>query len=420
MNLEIQYRNKPVTVTIPDGRVAGIYHPNAVRCPPERALIESALNAPVDSPDFSTFISGPGHTLIIVNDATRPTPTAKILDSILPKMSGTDFSVIVATGDHRTPTDSEFRYIFGHHFTDLEAADRIHVHDARNDAELVFIGTSRAGTDMWINKRGMTADRIVIIGSVEPHYFAGYTGGRKSFLPGLAGRSTITQNHKYAMLPEARSLTLAGNPVHEDMVDALASLKDKPIFSIQTVLDRDRNIYAVTAGDIFTSMDTAISAAHDVFAVEISKKEDIVVTVAPYPMDIDLYQSQKAIEHGKLALNDGGILILISACRDGIGPDTFYRLMQSCPTGEAVLKKIEGEYQLGYHKAAKLVELTTRADVWTVTDLAPEILQNIFLTPKESIQSAIDLALQKCGENARVLFLMEGSLTVPIISGVIK
>jgi nickel-dependent lactate racemase len=258
----------------------------------------------------------------------------------------------------------------------------------------------------------VNAHKIVIIGSVEPHYFAGYTGGRKSFLPGIAAYRTIEQNHKLALKASAKALSLEGNPVHEDMEDAILTVKEKEVFSIMTVLDRNERIYAATAGDITESLKAAIDKAHQVFSVEIKEKADIVVAVAPYPMDIDLYQSQKALDNGKFALNDNGILILVSKCRMGVGSDTFIKLLSSCRSPQETLDKIDKEFKLGYHKAAKMAEIARWAQMWAVTSLDDELLKSVFITPFHTLQEAIDKAITIKGEE-RILFLMNASLTVP-------
>ena len=415
MEIHIPYGRDKISAIIDNARVAGIIHPNPVKCGDERETLENSLTHPIDSPPFSIFMAGEGKTLFIVNDGTRPTPTARVLDILWDDIRYKDCEFIIATGDHRAPTEEEMEFIFGAHLEPLRSGNRIFVHDACRDEDMEFIGTSSNGTEMWVNRRALEADRIVIIGSVEPHYFAGYTGGRKSFLPGLASHKTITMNHKFALRFEAQSLALEGNPVHEDMVDALHTLKRKRIFSIQIVLDKDRKIYAATAGDIVTSLEAGVKAANEVFVVDILRKEDIVVSVAPYPMDVDLYQSQKALDNGKLALNQAGVLILVSKCRTGIGPATFYDLMSRCSSPQEVMTTIEREYKLGYHKAAKLAEIGLWAEIWAVTDLDPETLRKIFIRPFSDLQTAINAALAAKGPAARVLFLMDGSITVPNI-----
>ncbi len=415
IRVRIPYGKDAQTVEIPEARCAGIIHPNTVPVRDEEALIRHALFQPTGGPAFDQFFERPGKTLVIVNDGTRPTPTPRVLDLIAPRLLENRAEFIIATGVHRPPTEEEYTLIFGRHLSEIRTRSVIHVHKAKESGEMVHLGTSQNGTEMWVNRKVVEADRLLVIGSVEPHYFAGYTGGRKAILPGLASYETITMNHKYALRREATAMALDGNPVHDDMIDALSTLGSKPIFSIQIVLDRDRRIYGAFGGDIVSSMQSAIGTANEVYAVPIDGKEDIVVSVAPYPMDVDLYQSQKALDNGKLALNDQGILILVSKCRTGIGESTFYDLMASCRSSSDIIKSIDAGYKLGYHKAAKLAEIGLWAQIWAVTDLEASVLERIFIRPFASVQSALDAAFKLKGTSSRVLFLIDGSITVPMI-----
>ena len=417
MEIRVPYGTGFQVVNLDPARVAGIIHPNEVAAQDVEAVLRTALNHPVGSGDFSTFLGSAGPVLVVVNDGTRPTPTARVLNVLKGMMDFDRCRFIVATGCHRAPLEEEYRLIFGADYDALAAAGKIEVHDARDDTAMVDLGVSKNGTRMWINRAVVDAERILVIGSVEPHYFAGYTGGRKAFLPGLASYETITMNHRHALNRAAQSLALTGNPVHEDMVDALAVLQGKAIFSIQTVLDRNRRIYAAAAGDIVESMDAAVAAAAEVYVVKVPEQADVVVSVAPYPMDVDLYQSQKAVDNGKLVLKSGGVLIAVSKCRTGIGPDTFFQLMSSCSSLKEVMEKIAGEYKLGYHKAAKMVEIGLWAELWGVTDLDFDVLKRIFIRPFSSVQTAVDTALAQKGPDAQVLFLMDGSITVPQVTG---
>ncbi len=415
MHLDIAYGKDTVPLEIEDSRIASVVHPNEVEKRNAEQVLNKAVANPVNSKSFDEFLTDARDVLFIVNDATRPTPTAKVLEIIHSRIKNVPFKFIIATGIHRAPTDEEFRFIFGSFYESFK--DRIHVHNARKDEEMVYIGTSRNGTEMYVNRLGMEAHKIVLIGSVEPHYFGGYTGGRKSFLPGIASYKTIEQNHKYALKLEAKSLALEGNPVHEDMIDALRTIEGKEVFSIQTVLDRDRDIYDATAGHIHDSFYAAIESAKKVFCVPIREKTDVVLSVAPYPMDVDLYQSQKAIDNGKLALKEKGILIMVSKCRTGIGEKAFYDLLSSCETPQEVLDKIGKEYKLGWHKAGKMAEVMAIANVWGVTDLDKTDLEKIFIRPFDSVQVAVDSALAEKGEGARVTILVDGSITVPMVGG---
>lgn len=414
MDIKVPYdKNDKLGVSVPDGNVLSVVFPNKVKAQNETGILLKAIKNPINSKSFTDFLGDAKDVLFIINDGTRPTPTAKVLDMIYDQIKNKDMKFIIATGVHRAPTKEEFDFIFGRYYDVFK--DRIHVHDSKREEDMVHIGTSKNGTEMYVNRLGMEAHKIVIIGSVEPHYFGGYTGGRKSFLPGIASRKTIEQNHKHALKLEAQALALKGNPVHEDMIDALKTIEDKEIFSIQTVLDGERRLYGVTCGHIHDSFYAAIDKAKEVFCVKIPEKADIVVSVAPYPMDIDLYQSQKALDNGKLALKQGGILIMVSKCRTGIGEPTFFELLSSSDSPEEALETIDKGYRLGYHKAAKMAEIGTWAEMWAVTDLDDKDMQAIFIQPFHNLQTALNKALAKKGKDAKILFLMDGSITVPMV-----
>lgn len=324
---------------------------------------------------------------------------------------------LIATGAHREPTESEFKYIFKHFYDEFK--NRIIVHDARKNEDMAYFGTSRNGTEIYFNKLITQIKNIIVIGSVEPHYFAGYTGGRKAFLPGIAAYKTIQMNHSQALSLKSAPLILKGNPVAEDMEDAIDTLKDLNLFSIQTVLTIDHGLYAMYSGDLCKSFELAVEKANEVFGVKCERKGNIVIAAAPYPMDIDLYQSQKALENGKLALEDGGIIILISKCRQGIGDDTFLKLLSYTSDPELIMKKIKNEYKLGYHKAAKLMQIKMRAKMWVISDLDSEILKIAKLEPHYDIQQTFDKAvktIKDMGKEPYAVIFPQASLTVPIIS----
>ncbi len=413
MRIDVPYgKDDLITVEVDDGRVAGLVSPNDVPIGDEVEILHQAMAAPLGAPPFREFVRGGGEVLFVVNDATRPTPTARVLDIIAGDLEGVPVRFIVATGIHRAPTEDEYRQIFGDHYDTYR--DRIHAHDARRD-EMVVLGTSKNGTEMEVNRIGAEAERIVLIGSVEPHYFAGYTGGRKSFLPGIASYKTIEQNHKLALSSAAKALALEGNPVHEDMIDALTSVKME-VFSIQTVLDKHHRIYAATAGHIHESFHAAIDKANEVFAAKIPRREAVVVSVVKYPQDIDLYQAQKGIDNGKLALAEGGVLILVAKCRTGIGEESFADLLASASSPQDALDRIAQKYVVGYHKAAKMAEIGLWAETWGVTDLPSDRLESMFIRPFTSLQEALDTALEAQGPDAKVLVLTDGGMTVPLVA----
>lgn len=413
MKITLPYNESTISVQVDESRCAGIVYPNDVPTSDEKALILNSMEHPLGYTHYSEFTEGTEDILVIVNDATRPTPTGRTLGYLSQLIPLERCRFLVATGSHRLPTTDELQWIFGDLYSRLDAHRQIFSHVATDDQDLEYIGKSAAGTEVTVNKLVTQARKILVVTTVEPHYFGGYTGGRKSILPGVAGYETIRQNHQLALDVRAANLALQGNPVHEDMDSCLELLKDTQIFSVQAVLDRHRNIHAVCSGDIRLAFSAAVELANTVFCVEIPARADVVVSVAPYPMDVDLYQSQKAIENAKPALNPGGVIILVSSCRTGIGPETFYRLMSSCESPEDVMDSIREKYKLGYHKAAKMVEANLLGELWAVTDLPDDILKKIFIKPWDNLQNALDAALQLTGENSKVLFIPEGSITVP-------
>ena len=410
MRIEVPYGEGKEIVEVSSDNLGEIVFQKEVKTDDRLQIILDAVKNPANSAPLPKFLEGARDVLIVVNDATRPTPSWRIITAILPFLINKKIKFLVATGMHREPTDDEYAYIFG----DLFPAIRhdVYSHDAKK-SECVFLGTSKNGTPMKINKMVVDADRIIVISSVEPHYFAGYTGGRKSFLPGVSAYETIEANHKLALSIKAQSLRIRGNPVAEDMEDAMKVLKDKKIFAIMTVLDKNHRTCCAHAGALKESWEKAKETADDIFVIDMKRKYDIVVAVTAFPYDIDLYQSQKALDNAKYAVRDGGVIILVSACRKGVGPENFLNLLASASSPKEALEKIAKGYKLGYHKAAKMAEIGLKCKMMAVTRLDPEVARKAHLTPVSSIQEAIDQAIRELGPKSKVTFIMDAVITVP-------
>ena len=417
MQVSIPYnKNEQVLLGIDNELLLGIYEPNAIpSLGPQEALLQELGDK------LEAFLGSASSVLVIINDATRPTPTRAMLSALVPcfekaGISDDNLLLLVATGAHRPVKQDELDQLLGPFKQRL--SPRLVSHEAKDEKSLARIGVTRNGTPILLNKLLFAYDRIVVTGSVEPHYFAGFTGGRKAFLPGIAGYETIVANHKLAVSDEARSLALEGNPVHEDMMDALCHIK-APVFSLMTVLDKEQNVVAATGGDIIESFEKAVAIARKVFCVPIPQKADIVVSIAKFPMDINLYQSQKAIDNGALAVKDGGTLILVSACREGIGDQEFADLLDSCSSPDEALQVIDKTYKLGYHKAAKMASVCKRMKVLAYTTLDDRQVASLFLEPVADLQAALDGAIAEARakgiEKPSVILLPDGCVTVPTL-----
>ena len=414
MKLEIPYGDATETIELADGNVEQVIIPNAVDTADEAETLRAAIFNPLNSSGIEDFLKGRENILLLVNDATRPTPTVAIMEILCPLLRGKSFKILIATGSHRAPTEEEYDFIFGKLYGELK--DRVHVHDAKK-SPCYSLGKTRHGNDLMLNTLVREADAIIPIGSIEPHYFAGYTGGRKCFMPGVASYDCITANHKLAISPAAQAMVLKGNPVAEEFDDAEQILEKLNVFAIMTVLDGEHRVYAAAAGDLRESFYSLLPRADEVFVVPIRRQADIVVTVALEPNDIDLYQSQKALDNGKTALKDGGVIILVSACRSGIGSQAFLDLLSSEPTCKAVIEKLDREYKLGYHKAGKMAEIGAKARMWAVTPLDATLIGKAHMRPFTSVSEALKAALAEKGPAAKVTFIMDGGMTIPRLEG---
>ncbi len=406
VEIKIPYGEDWLLLNLPDQNLIGIVKP--IAAPTSNDIDIQKVNL---RDALKDFLNRASRVLVIVNDYTRPTPTPEILKIIDDLLKEYEVRFIVACGSHRSPNDKELQKIFGQ-FCEIYR-NRIIIHNASDQPSLFFLGKTRLGTPVWLNRAILWADKVVTINSVEPHYFAGFTGGRKSFVPGIAGLETITQNHKYVLSPEAMTLNLVGNPIHEDMTE-IVKMIPKAIFSIQVTLNADHKIFSLKFGDIFKSFDDSIADAKKVFCVPVKEKGDIVITVVQAPYDINFYQAQKAMENAKLALRDNGIIIAVSKCHQGVGEDNFVKLLAACSSPQQALKKVESEFKIGYQKVVRLAHLLNSSEIWTVMDIDDKIVQSVFMTPFHDINYALQKALAKKGNNAKVLVLLDGSLTVPL------
>lgn len=397
MRIKIAYGDGFEEVKVPDNTVV-----LTVGDPGRTLNVRSALNAS----DIDAFLEERSRVSVLINDATRPTPSHLILPEVI-RMMRCDYEIVVATGTHRQPTEEEIMRMMGSAYN--QARSRIRSHDCR--AEHTPIGITPRKTPVLIDSGVLQSDGVIMINSIEPHYFSGYTGGRKSLLPGVSAYETVEANHRHALDPRAQSLVLEGNPVHEDMMDAL-SLFDNPIFSIQMVLDRHHRPFVCETGDIKETFFRGVDHANSVFAPSIDERADLVIVVASPPNDINLYQSQKALDNAKHAVRDGGTIIFISKCREGIGSPTFFEFMSSASGPEEILERLKGDFRLGYQKAAKFAEIFLRVDIWAYTSLGDEV-KKIFMKPISDLRSSVEKAIKDAGQDPTVIFMPEGGLTVP-------
>ena len=420
MRIEVPWSEGTTIVEVADEQVAGVLAARVeVAEDPERVLREALVDPGASLTGFLDRASSP--LLVVVNDATRPTPSAEVLRVIRDDLEawlttpGRELSFVVATGTHRGALPEELVRIFGADVA-RDHGSRIFSHDASAAEHMVHLGTTSRGTEVKVNRLLAGAQSIIVINSVEPHYFAGYTGGRKSLFPGLAAYETVWANHRLSMDPGSESLILSGNPVHEDLEEALAiGVAGKQVYSIQLVLDKEHDVGFAATGPLEDTFRRAVEVADRQFVLDLEEACEVVVAVAPHPMDCNFYQTNKAIQGGAPATKDGGILIIASECPYGLGENqTLYDTLAAAASPQEALERADvEEYRLGVQQTTRVASILQRVEIWTVTALKEDQVRAMFMTPFSDLQAAVDEALRRQGPQARVLFLTEASITVP-------
>ncbi|RKX19900.1 MAG: nickel-dependent lactate racemase [Candidatus Zixiibacteriota bacterium] len=347
--------------------------------------------------------------LTVVNDGYRRTPTDLLLPMIWDYVEGGEF--IVATGTHRNPSGDELRKIFGPLLDEVEP--KLHIHNCYDETSLVDIGKTRLGTPVRLNREVIEADVIIAINSVEPHFLAGFSGGRKSIVPGLASFDTVQANHQFAKDINSSSLYLENNPLHLDLEDAMSFLGDKTILGIQCVTDRAGRIIGLFVGTLNEAFLKACDCAKKFYVVEVPRKFDIVIANCEPPLDVNLYQLQKAQEHGSRMVKDGGVLIVMGACKEGVGSEYFMKLVEFYPTPKEVLEKGINDNSFGIHKLIKTARQLKCFKIYYVTMLEGYLVRKVYFKSFNDVNDALKSALSEIGDNVELAFLEDAGYTVP-------
>jgi nickel-dependent lactate racemase len=404
MKSSVPYGDRVMLLALEDRESIRIVSPQ--HFPTDEDSVTRSITNHAEDSGLKSFLSKKDRILVVINDHTRPLARAAL--ERLP-LKEKDVTTLIATGTHRAPTPKELTRLLGKDSPPY--GGRVVVHDA-TDGESKSIGLTTRGTEVCLNSQVFDAHGLIVIGSVEPHYYAGFTGGRKFLLPGLASFKSIEMNHSLALDDNARILSLEGNPVHEDFMDALRMFgRNQDIFSIQLVMNPDHRISFASSGDIVNSFTDAVQHALRTYVCPVPFKTDILIAIVNPPLDIDLYQAHKAIENVKPALNDDGILILLAQCRDGIGNRAFYDLLSSKQELSGIVRE---HYTFGGHKALRIRQLQQRARIFAITDLDPEIMRTISITPFADLQSAVNTALTLKGNSATITLVNDAGVTVPM------
>ncbi|WP_195276823.1 nickel-dependent lactate racemase [Anaerotruncus rubiinfantis] len=414
-NIEIGYGMKPQMVAVEEHRLLGILKPNAVAVERTgRAAVDSALQCPVGSPRLRELVKPGMRIVIITSDITRPLPSGQLIPAVLEELyaagvDAADITIVFALGSHRRQTEAEMRRLVGD-----EVYQTVRCMDS-DTTDFVRLGSTRLGTPVDITRVVAEADFRIGLGNIEFHYFAGYSGGAKAIMPGVSTRAAIQANHSRMVLPEAAAGRLEDNPVRMDIEDAVRLC---PLhFIVNVVLDEHKQILHAVAGDFILAHREGCRFLDRLYKIAIPSRADIVIaSQGGAPKDLNLYQTQKALDNAKHAVKPGGIIILVGSCQEGLGEKTFEEWMTGSASPRAMIERIQTDFQLGGHKAAAIALVLENADIYLVSEMEADFVRKIHLQPYRSVQQALDDALGKLGPDASVLVMPYAGSTLPCLA----
>lgn len=399
---------------VPEKNLLGVLHANEVAPGlTGEAEVRRALTEPIGSPRLGDIVRSGEKIAIVTSDITRPMPTYQVMPALLDELyaagvKAEDITLVFALGSHRKHTDEERKKLAGERaWKEIACVDS-------DPADCVHMGVTAAGTPVDITRAVAEADRRICLGNIEYHYFAGYSGGAKAIMPGVSTRDAIQSNHSMMVRPEACAGALETNPLRMDIEEAgtLCGID----FILNVVLSEHKEIIRAVAGHPVKAHRAGCDFLDRLYLKELPEGADIVlVSQGGAPKDLNLYQTQKALDNARHAVKPGGVIVLIGSCREGLGERVFEEWMTKSASPQAMIERIGRDFQLGGHKAAAIAMTLEKADVYLVSDLEPEFVRSIFLTPHASVQAALDAAFVKLGPEAAVLAMPCGGSTLPRI-----
>lgn len=386
--------------------------------PSEDELITRRIGRPAGALPLSRMIHRGDRVAVAISDVTRYSATENILPYLLRETDAAGIprdrvTLFVARGIHRAMTEAEVREAVG-----PEIDSGIRVEQSDPDGDLADLGTTSRGTKVLVSRRLVEHDRIVLTGTISFHYFAGFGGGRKAMVPGCAGRETAHQTHFRIFRTEgpgkhplARPGMLAGNPVHEDIVEAVS--KAPPTFLVNTLLTPEKRLFDLAAGHWLKAHEEGCARYAKYFRVRIATRYPLVIASAGgFPKDINLIQSHKAMDNAFLATEPGGAMILIAECPDGFGSSHFFPWFQHGDP-DAMERRLREEYQV-YGQTAHAVLTKARAcRVILVSSLPPEDVEAMGMTPAPTLPEGIRAAKAFLGELPVPLVVPDAGYVLP-------
>ncbi|WP_238915125.1 nickel-dependent lactate racemase [Clostridium sp. YIM B02555] len=415
--IKIPYNKRFLEASISDKNLEAVLESKAHNYKSEltqEEIVEKALDNPIESKSLEELVRGKGNMVIITSDHTRPVPSKITLPILLRRIRKVnpdiDIKILIATGFHRPTTREEMIDKFGE---EIVKNEQIINHYSQRQEDQVLAGILPSGGELWINKLAADTELLISEGFIEPHFFAGFSGGRKSVLPGIASAKTIMWNHNSEFIgsSNARTGKLGKNPIHEDMV--FAAEKAKLAFILNVVIDKDKKIIHAVSGHSKLAHEEGCKFVSELSSIDSVKGDIVISSNGGYPLDQNIYQSVKGMTAAEACCKEGSVIIMVSACNDGHGGESFYRNMAEAESPAAVLDKVlqvskdktepdQWEFQI-------LARILSKNKVIMVTDMCdPEIIRNMHMDHAYTFEEALKKAYELKGETAKVVVIPDG------------
>ena len=420
MNISIPYGRTHLTAELPEERVRGIlrsrldsYTPSAG----ESELVERALANPIGTETLEILAAGKENVVLIASDHTRPVPSKILVPPMLEAIRRGNpkarITILIATGCHRETTIPELTEKFGSQIVENE---RIVIHDCTDDANMVTLGTLPSGGILRINRVAAEADLLISEGFIEPHFFAGFSGGRKSVLPGIAARETVYWNHnaEFIASPFARTGILEGNPLHRDMV--FAARAAKLAFICNVVINAKHQVVGAFAGDCERAHLAGAEFLKGLCQCPRTEADIVISTNNGYPLDQNIYQAVKGMTAGEATCRDGGVIIMAAACEDGHGGVSFMQTMTQDLTPRQILDRIEATEKKDtvpdQWESQILSRILDRFHVVFISKADPGLVKAMKMHPASDIPEAMAIAESLLGHPGTITVIPEGISTI--------
>ena len=405
---------------IPEANFLGVFTPqSAPPAPDPAAEVRRALAEPIGSPRLSELARSARKCVVICSDHTRPVPSRFIMPEMLAELRrgnpALDITLLIATGCHRGTTPDELAGKFG---PEIAAREKIVVHDCDDEAMLVEAGRLPSGGRLIVNRLATECDLLVAEGFIEPHFFAGFSGGRKSVLPGIASRETVMANHcaEFIASPFARTGILENNPIHRDMCFAAEQVNLR--FIVNTVIDGEKRIVRAFAGDTRKAHLAGAEFCNKQARITVPQADIVITTNGGYPLDMNVYQSVKGMTAGETVCREGGAIIMVSGCSDGHGGEGFYRALKEASSPAEILARLAGRPrnatvpdQWQYQILARVLE--HHKVIMYAPEIDQKLLRDMMLDTADSPEEALAMAFRHCGQDAKVAALPDGVSVIP-------